>query len=105
MIGWGGGAARLSTDRDQLRGGRVPVLDVRPRRFLGAVVGDQALLMQRRRRARVAAIPRGPHPELVEGPVDRAAEPRLRREDAEVEVDEVLLEGPGALLLHRAVTV
>ena len=77
-----------------------------PRRLAREVaVAQQALLVQGRRRARVAALPARAHAELVQRPVDRAAQPGLGGVDAEVEVDEVLLEGPGALLLDRAVAV
>src|SRR3954469_9429188 len=103
MIGVGRRGCLALTDELGRRG--VPVLHVRPRGLLGAVVGDQPLLVQRRRGTRVATVPPWSHPELVERPVDRAAEPGLGRVYAEVVVDEVLLEGPGALLLDRAVAV
>src|SRR3954447_4026859 len=82
---------------------RVPAVHVGPRGLLHPVVRDQALLVERRRGAWVAAVPPWSHPELVQRPVDRAAQPRLRRVHAQVEVDEVLLEGPRALLLDWAV--
>src|SRR3954471_18434180 len=82
---------------------RVVAAEVLPRRLaVERAVGQQALLVQRRRGARVAALPARADPELVEGPVDRSAQPRLLRVDPEVVVDEVLLEGPRALLLGRA---
>src|SRR3954449_7276309 len=85
---------------------RIVAAEVLPRRLaVERAVGQQALLVQRRRGARVAALPARADPKLVEGPVDRAAQPRLLRVDAEVVVDEVLLEGPGALLLGRARTI
>ena len=93
-------------ERRELLGLRVPAVDVRPRGLARPrPVGEQPLLEQRRLRPRVAALPAGAHPELVERPVDRAAQPRLGRVDAEVVVDEVLLERPRALLLDRAVAV
>src|SRR3954453_12253859 len=82
-----------------------PALHVGPRRLLHTVVADQALLEQRRQRTRVAALPAGPHPEFVQRPVERAAEPRLGGEDAELEVDPLLLERVRALLLGRAIAV
>src|ERR671934_902 len=80
-------------------------LHVEPRGLALAVVCHKALLMQRRRWARVAALPARAHPELVQRPIDRAVKPRLAREDAEVVVHEVLLEGPRALLLRGPVAV
>src|SRR3954468_3551689 len=96
---------RTSADRHQRLGGLVPALDVAPGRLALPVVGDQALLEDRRLGTRVAAVPARAHPELVQRPVDGAAEPRLGSEHAELEVHEVLLEGERALLLRRAVAV
>src|SRR4051812_33013632 len=70
-----------------------------------AVEGDQPLLVERRIRVRVAAVPVGPHAELLDGPVHGAVEPRQAVVDAEVVVDEVVLELVGALLLDGAVAV
>ena len=66
---------------------------------------EQALLVDRRVGPRVAAVPVGPHAELLQGPVHRPAQPRPRAVHAEVVVEEVLLVGVGALLLHRTVAV
>ena len=56
-------------------------------------------------RARVAAVPARPHAELLQRPVDRARQPRLRRVDAEVVAHEVALERVGAALLLGPVAV
>src|SRR5689334_4077350 len=98
-------AAAWLADRYELLRGLVPALDLGPGRLAHAVVGDQALLMDRVGRPRVAAVPARPHPELVQRPVDRAAEPWLRADHAELVVDPFVLEGPGALLLSGAVAV
>src|SRR5581483_11817287 len=47
--------------------------------------GEEALLMDRRVRPRVAPLPIRPYAELAHGPPDRARKPRLRPEHAEVE--------------------
>src|SRR5438105_368667 len=89
---------RHLSDPELVRRGEV-ALYVEPGGLLGAVEeAQQALLVDRRVGMRVAAVPVGPDAELLQRPVDRAAEPRLRRVDPEVEVHEVLLELVRALL-------
>src|SRR4051812_17299027 len=83
----------------------VDPLDVGEGGLLDAGHRDQALLVDRRRRPRVAPLPVRAHRELLQRPPDRARQPRLARVDAEVEVREVLLELVGAPLLDRAVAV
>ena len=84
---------------------RLPVGERGEGRLLRPVEPHEALLVQRRRAPRVAAAPERPHAELLQRPVDAAREPRLRREHAEVEAHEVVLELVGALLLQRPVAV
>src|SRR5918998_5669873 len=80
-------------------------LDVEPRGLLRAVEAQQPLLVDRRVRMRVAAVPVRPHAELLQRPVERAAQPRLGAVHAEVEVHEVplVLERPLLLDGTRAV--
>src|SRR5438552_15827691 len=99
------GTGRAGAASAVQRGAAVPARDVEERRLLVPVEGDQALLVDGGLRPRVAAVPVGPDPELLDRPVDRAAEPGLGRVHAEVEVHEVLLELEGALLFDRTVAV
>src|SRR4051794_40652227 len=92
-------------DRAQLGRRRERLLHLGVRRFERAVELDQALLVDGRIGMRVAAVPVGANAELLQRPVHRAVEPGLGGEDTEVVVDEVVLEGVGALLLDRPVTV
>ena len=92
--------------RPELLRARERAPHVAPRRLaLPRPVAQQPLLVHRRLRTRVAALPRRVDAELVQRPVGRAAEPRLGRVDAEVEADEGALRRPGALLLDRPVAV
>src|SRR4051794_5175150 len=95
-------AASGARRRADLRRAAVDPLHVRERRLADAVERDEALLVDRRVRARVVAVPVRADAELLQGEVDRARQPRLLRVDAEVEVHEVLLEGVRPLLLHWA---
>src|SRR5215212_965402 len=83
----------------------VDLLHVGVRGLVGAVDPDQALLVEGGIRLRVAAIPARADAELLERPVDRAAQPRLFGEDVQVVLDEVLLEPVRALLLRGPVAV
>src|SRR3954452_21004515 len=96
--------ARLAC-RAQLRRRREGLLHLGVGRLELAVELDEALLVDRRIGMRVAAVPVRADAELLQRPVDRAVQPRLRGEDAEVVVDEVVLEGVGALLLDGPVAV